>query len=317
MALKILPYFPRHHLYTEVYGGGASLLLRKPRAKGEIYNDLDDTLIQLFRVLRDEAQAAELIRQLIITPYSEAEFREAYKPTDNPVEAARRTIVRSYMGFGGDGTSGKYSTGFRATVTSHLKLPAQEFAAYPDALRLIVERLRGVTITQRPALKVLDQFDGPGSLHYVDPPYVPSTRSTGNRRRGAGFHVYAHELEEEDHVELLERLKACEGMVILSGYPSKLYDELLPGWETHTFKAFADGGRPRTEKIWINDHARDARMAGKRPRIAAKHPGPLFEEGDENVADGDGREPRDGDMGGLCGIAGGRAVAGERAARVG
>lgn len=306
LALWILEFFPRHHLYTEVYGGAASVLLRKPRSKGEVYNDLDQTLVALFRVLRNPDQAAELIRLLTITPYAEEEFRNAYRQTDDEVEAARRTIVRSYMGYGGDGTSGKYSTGFRATVTSHLKLPAQEWAAYPEALRIIVERMRAVTIMSRPALEVLELYDAPGTLHYVDPPYLPATRSQGNRRRGAGYHVYEHELSTEDHVVLLDKLNSLQGMVVLSGYPSAIYDDALPGWERHEREAFADGGRPRREVIWINPAASAARLTGKRPRGQTKHPGPLFTTEEDN---GDGGEPgevvlcgRGGDDGRLPGV---------------
>lgn len=315
LAGKILPFFPRHNLYTEAYGGGASLLLRKPRSKGEIYNDLDQTLVHLFRVLRNPAQAAELIRLLTITPYSREEFRAAYKPTDDEVEAARRTIVRSYMGYGSDGTSGKYSTGFRATVTSHLKLPAQEWAAYPEALRTIIERLRAVVIESCPALELFDRFDAEGTLHYVDPPYLPETRSVGNRRRGKGFHVYEHELEIEDHVILLDRLKTLEGMVILSGYPSKLYDEALAGWERHEFKAYADGGRARVEVIHINPAATHARMTGNRPRRRLEeHPGPLFKEGEANVDDGDGGKSGEVDVRRRLQLAAGKAGAVDEAA---
>lgn len=292
IAPWIISYFPRHHLYTEVYGGAASVLLRKPRVGPEIYNDLDGTLVQLFRLLRDRDQAAELIRRLELTPYAREEFKAAYEPTSDPVEVARRTIVRSYMGFGSDGTTGIYPTGFRANVTSHLKLPAQEWAAYPEALRLIVDRVKAVTIENSDATKILAVYDAPSTLHYIDPPYLPETRSSGNRRRGKGFHVYEHELETEDHVALLNFLTTLKGMVVLSGYPSELYDALLPGWQRHEKEAYADGGRARRECIWLNPAAQAARLDGKRPRRKAlEHPGPLFEEGDENVGDGVDREP--------------------------
>src|SRR5665213_2754809 len=102
LAKRILEYFPRHHLYTEAYGGAASVLLRKWRSAGEIYNDLDQTLVHLFRVLRDPDQAAALIRLLELTPYARDEFAAAYEPAEDPVERARRTIVRSFMGYGSD-----------------------------------------------------------------------------------------------------------------------------------------------------------------------------------------------------------------------
>jgi DNA adenine methylase len=276
-APKLLEYFPPHHIYTETFGGAASLLLRKWRSRGEVYNDLDQTLVHLFRVLRDRDQAAELIRLLEITPYAREEFVLAYEQTDDPVERARRTVVRSFMGFGSDGTAGRYPTGFRAAVTSGLKLPAREFATYPAALRRIVERLRGVVIENDDAIKIMRRFDRASTLHFVDPPYLLSTRSSGNRRRGAGPHVYEHELREEQHLELLATVKDLEGMVIICGYPSELYDDALAGWETVRFKAYADGAAPRTEVIWLNAAASAARRAGRMPHLrSADEPGPLF-----------------------------------------
>lgn len=257
IAPWVLRHLPPHNLYLEPFGGAASVLLRKPRSKGEIYNDLDETLVHLFRVLRDPEQSAALIRLLELTPYARCEFQAAYEPTDDPVERARRTIVRSYMGYGGDGTSGVYPTGFRATVTGNLKMPAQEWATYPKALRRIVDRLRGVVLESCDAFELIERMDGPETLHYVDPPYLPETRSSGNRRRGKGFHVYQHELETEDHVRLLDLLKQATGMVVLSGYPSELYDTALPCWRRVQRKAFADGGRERTEVLWINPRAAD------------------------------------------------------------
>ena len=41
-------------------------------------------------------------------------------------------------------------------------------------------------------------------------------------------------------------------MVVLSGYPSALYSELYPDWQRHERKAMADGGRARTEVVWLN-----------------------------------------------------------------
>lgn len=265
IAPWIVGHFPKHACYTEVFGGGASVLLRKPRARAELYNDLDQTIVALFRILRDPVAAEELIRLLHITPFARAEFDAAYERSDDPIEDARRTIVRSFMGYGSDGTSGVYKTGFRSTVTSTLKLPATEWATYPTALRLVIERLAGVVIESRPALDLLQQMDAPHTLHYIDPPYLPSTRSQGNRRRGAGYHVYEHELSEEDHVELLELLGRLQGMIVLSGYPSELYDRALLGWRRVTRKAYADGGRERVECIWTNPAA-----------IAAIEHGPLF-----------------------------------------
>lgn len=269
IAQWVISHFPEHNSYIEPFGGGASVLLQKPRAKAECYNDLDKTMIQLFRVLQDPEQAQRLIWLLERTPFSRAEFDIAYEQTDDVVEAVRRTIIRSFMGYGSDGTAGVYPTGFRRTVTGAGKFPASEWASYPNALRATVERFRGVMLEQADAFVLMPELDEEDALFYVDPPYHPETRSSGNRQRGKGFHVYEHELEAEDHVRLLDIVCAMKSMVVLSGYPHPLYDDVLVGWKRVEREAFADGGRPRTECLWINPAAQQ-RLAQKRkahPRL--------------------------------------------------
>lgn len=271
IAPWIIAHFPRHRTYVEPFGGGASVLLRKPPSYAEIYNDLDERLVALFRVLRDREQAAELIRQLDLTPFARAEFEEAYQEVDDPVEMARRTLIRSFMGYGSDGTAGVYRTGFRSKISKSGTTPAQAWMGYPAALELAVERLRWVTFERKPAGAVISQYDSPATLFYVDPPYLPSTRSQGNRRRRgpgtAAYEVYAHELTEADHILLLQELQGAAGMVVLSGYPSDLYDSKLLGWRREEKMTHADGGLERTEVIWMNPACQ-----------AALEHGPLFAE---------------------------------------
>ena len=256
LAPWLIEHFPDHQCYVEPYGGAASTLLRKDRSYSEVYNDLDQILIRLFRVLRDDALAARLIAQLELTPFAREEFNLAYKPSDDPVEDARRTIVRSFMGFGSDSTAGHYRTGFRSNTTRMGTTPARDWDNYPASLRRTIERLRGVTIESKPAIDVMRQYDQPKTLHYVDPPYHPDTRSSGNRRRlGPGcepWHVYKHELDVADHEALLDCLISLDGMVVLSGYPHALYESKLADWRRVERSHFADGARPRTEVIWIN-----------------------------------------------------------------
>src|SRR3546814_2586632 len=97
-------------------------------------------MIRLFRVIQDPEKAEKLVWLLERTPFSRAEFELAYKPAKDDVEAVRRTIVRSFMGFGSDGTAGVYPTGFRRNVTNAGKFPASEWKSYPKALRRTIDR---------------------------------------------------------------------------------------------------------------------------------------------------------------------------------
>ncbi|MGE0206162.1 MAG: DNA adenine methylase [Hyphomicrobiaceae bacterium] len=252
LAPWIIGHFPPHRVYVEPFGGAGSVLLRKARSYAEIYNDLDEGVVNLFRVLREPEQASRCIELLRLTPFARAEFDTAYELTDDPIERARRLVIRSFMGFGSDGHNERTRTGFRANSNRSNTTPAHDWANYPAALAAIVERLQGVVIECRDALDVMRQHDGPETLHYVDPPYLPETRSAKSRRGRLSYHAYAHEMDTEGHERLLDALQSLTGTVILSGYPSALYDDALHDWRRVERPAMADGARPRTEVLWIS-----------------------------------------------------------------
>lgn len=158
------------------------------------------------------------------------------------------------MGHGSDSVTRSCRTGFRAKLTDERQLPASEWANWPDEIRVFVERLSGVVIENRDALEIIERFDTPNTLFYVDPPYVHSARSSleGRSKR---THGYAFEMSDQQHAELAATLHSVESMVMLSGYASPLYDALYPDWERREFKARADGGHDRTEVVWLNPAA--------------------------------------------------------------
>jgi DNA adenine methylase len=244
LAPWIISHFPEHRVYVEPFGGGGAVLLRKTRCYAEVWNDLDGEVVNLFGVLRSD-DANRLIDQLRLTPFAEDEFMRAYERTDEPVERARRLIIRSFMGFGGNACQFQ-KTGFRAYSYRSGTTPAHDWKHYPAALAAIVERLEGVVIASKDAVAVMAQHDGPGTLHYVDPPYVHATRSRPEA------HCYAHEMDDAAHAALLERLRGLTGFVVLSGYPSPAYDAALHDWHRVEREALADGAQKRTEVLWLN-----------------------------------------------------------------
>lgn len=268
----IIQHFPAHRRYTEVYGGAASVLLRKARSHAEIYNDLDDGVVNFFRCLQDPQKAERLRELLTITPFARKEFELAYRPAKDPVEQARRLVIRSYMGFGSDGHNVEIKTGFRADSDRSNTTPAHDWVNYSGAITGITERMAGVVIESRPALDVLRRADRPDALHYLDPPYLPDVRSKKSRRGKLKYHAYSHEMTVDDHVEMIEAARALEGMVLISGYPSELYDEKLRGWARDEKKSLADGARPRIEVLWANP-ACHAALEKRR----AGHCSPLFQ----------------------------------------
>lgn len=248
LAPWIIQHFPPHRVYTETFGGGASVLLRKPRSYAEVYNDLDGELCNLFTVARDHGD--RLQHAITLTAFARDEFVQSYQASADPIEQARRTVIRSFMGFGSGAASGK-STGFRANSNRSGTTPAHDWANYPESLRAIIERLRGVVIENKDAREIMQSHDTPETLHYVDPPYVMSTRSDAGSD-------YRHEMNDADHEALAETLRGLTGMVVLSGYASALYDHLYADWQPFTKAALADGAAERTELLWLNPACADA-----------------------------------------------------------
>ena len=249
LAPWIIAHLPPHRVYVEPFGGGGSVLLRKPRSYAEIYNDLDGEVVNVFRVARDRGE--HLQRALELTPFAREEFALSYTPTDDPVEQARRTMVRSFMGFGSN--SHNRATGFRANSNRSGTTPAHDWRNYPAAFASVIDRLRGVVIEHRDAVEVMRAHDGTETVHYVDPPYVASTRDRG--------HDYRHELTDADHVALAEQLHRMQGAVVLSGYASALYDDLYADWQRVERHAKADGARPRIEVLFLSPGARQGLFA--------------------------------------------------------
>jgi DNA adenine methylase len=252
LAKWIISHFPEHRIYTETFGGAASVLMQKPRSYAEVYNDLDGEIVNLFRVLRNPAQARELLRQIELTPFAREEFELTYLTDGDPIEQARRTVARSFMGFGSAAASGQ-PTGFRGDSNRSGTTPAHDWRNYPAAMAAIVDRVSGVVIENKSAEEVVLQYDSPDTLHYVDPPYVHETRSQKKRTHSA----YRFEMTDSQHRDLAEILHNTQGYVVLSGYACPLYDELYTDWYRVDRVAHADGARDRIESLWLNPRTAD------------------------------------------------------------
>lgn len=254
-------------MWNHTQGGGA-VLMRKPRSYAEVYNDRWSTVVNVFQVLRDPDMATALREKLALTPFARDEFEgcgaEEVAAIADPVERARRTIFRSFSGFGSASTNGDHSTGFRADSNKSGTTPAHDWMHYPENIASFTARLRGVVVENREATGCMVQHDGLETLHYVDPPYPHSTRSI---KRGNAY--YAEEMTDDDHRALAEVLHGLAGMVVLSGYPCDLYDrELYAGWERHEREHLADGARKRTEVVWLNPACSAALAGTPRPSMA-------------------------------------------------
>lgn len=226
----IISHLPEHRFYAEPFAGAASVLLGKdPSPRGEIINDLNGDVVNLFKVMQGQDTSEELMRRLEWTPYAQAELVAAREPSDDPVEKARKMLVKSFMGIEVAGVKGGAS-GFRMGNVDLGRLDqegkqtfrncAKDWNNWKNQLGVIRERLSEVMIYQKDALAFIGLMDSPDCLLYVDPPYHYDTRS--NTR---------YTVEFAEHGALVTRLMACSAKVVLSGYQCEAYAPLeAAGW---------------------------------------------------------------------------------------
>jgi DNA adenine methylase len=264
LAKRIVALMPRHRHYVEPYAGGLAVLLeRDPNDRrlwlsdeasqvgvSEVVNDLNGALINFWRVLQHKDLFPELVRRCQATPLARPELERAVDllaVATDPVDRAWAFFVHCRQSRAG--TFKGFTSLTRSRTRRGINGNASEWLGAVDGLPAVHARLRPVVIEHMRAVDLIRREDGPGTLFYLDPPYLHETRQTTD--------AYAFEMTEADHRELLDLVTRCRGKVMLSGYPSDLYDRALAGWERHTFQLpnHAAGGaakRRMTEVLWCN-----------------------------------------------------------------
>ena len=249
LAGRIAALLPVHGHYVEPFAGSLAVLLAKPVSRMETVNDLDGEVMGFWRVLRE--RPGELARVCALTPHSRAEWEAAAdRGGVGELEAARRWWVRLTQARAGR----LVGTGWRHYVdpgVSGTALPGY-LDGYVARMATAARRLHHVSLECRPALELIDRYGAhPGCLLYVDPPYLGSTRTSGDR-------CYRHELSTDaEHRDLAAALHRCRAAVVVSGYPSALYDlDRYRGRHRLTLTAGTGqgprGGSNRTEVLWSN-----------------------------------------------------------------
>jgi len=257
-APRIVPHFARAESYAEACLGAGGVFFRVPEgtyARAAV-NDLDASLAGFFRALRD--QPDELARLCSLTPYSRSEFVAALDHSDDPLEEARRVWIRGRQGFSGKANcDGDWGRG----TDPHGAWPPLKCVTKLDALHAYARRLLHVAIDCIDGAEFIAKWGREGTMVYVDPPYVASTRKGD---------AYLHELNDDGHRRFAA---ACHGAVergarvAVSGYPSALYDALYAGWRRVDIDVALHGtrhpnGQRRTESLWMSYPASEEIGAG-------------------------------------------------------
>ena len=247
----LLPQLPRAHHYCEPFGGSGAVLLNREPSPVETYNDLNGEVANFFRVLRDSSE--DLIRELTLTPFSRAEYLESLEisPDLPELERARRFYVRTrqvFFGLSESASPGRWAYCKKSTRRG-MSCSVSRWLGGLEGLEEIAERLLRVQIEHLPALDILQRYDDPDTLFFLDPPYLAESRAC---KKAYG----AFELSEEEHRDLAEVLQSCKARVSISGYSSSLMDELYRGWRKVVAPSkrinSSTTGSTRAECLWMN-----------------------------------------------------------------
>jgi DNA adenine methylase len=252
LAREIVSLMPPHTHYVEPYCGGLAVLLAKPcEGFSEVVNDLNGDLTNFWRVLQNAVLFRQFKRQVQATPFSQREWEDAKafltKPRKQQVKRAVRFFILCRQSLAG--RCSDFATLSRNRVRRGMNEQVSAWLAAVDGLGEVHRRLRRVVVLNQPALEVIRAQDGPETLFYLDPPYLPDTKAS---------HVFGPlEMTVEQHQELLEVIVNLKGNVLLSGYASRLYDTRLASWSRHEFRvpnSAASGvmKRDMTEIVWTN-----------------------------------------------------------------
>ena len=245
----ILPHIPTDaEHYCDVFGGSAAVLLNRPPAPVETYNDLDSELVNFFATLRDEGDT--LIKAIGLTPFSREELVRSCRPAVglSRLERARRFYVRARQtrtGLAQTSSEGRWA---HCVLTSRAGMAGavSRWLGSVEGLSEIVQRLLRVQIENAPALEVIRRYDTDSTVFYLDPPYVHAAR--GDRS------AYGYEMTDDDHEKLAAVLRAIRGRAVLSGYKTPFYDELYADWRRIDApeKTCHSVRKLRRESLWLN-----------------------------------------------------------------
>jgi DNA adenine methylase len=224
----ILPNIPPHEHYIEPFAGAASVFFAKPLARLNTLNDIDENIVNFFRVLQDPEKSKALLRRLRYTPYSRSEYRRAcrilhFGRSSNEVMRAWAFYVAQAMSVSHSYHYDKIGYGFGYSRQKRTVV----YATYFRRLRRLIEiatKLRHAQIECIDGVELMRKFDSSDAFMFVDPPYISSTV----RLKEA---IYAKEYDDSLHERLLEFVVSAKAKIMIASYPNELYDSLLGrGW---------------------------------------------------------------------------------------
>jgi len=234
----IISHFPEHKVYLEPFFGSGGVFFNKQPSYIETINDINGEVVNLFRVCREHPK--ELARVIELTPFAREEFQNCKDTVYDPVEQARRTLVRYHQSFG---TCNSSKNSWRNVQTYGGPRCATMWNDLPEKIVSCCERLKNAQIENTDAVTLISRYNDERTLIYCDPPYLRSMRKRN---------MYKYEMDDFKHEELLRVIVKSKSKIVISGYDNEMYNEYLKAWNTDSINTTAQMGLQRTEKIWTN-----------------------------------------------------------------
>jgi DNA adenine methylase len=197
LAPTIVALLPPHTTYVEPFAGGAQVLFHKPPSPVEVLNDLDEEIVNFFRILQRHPR--ELSRILRWQPMSRRLFEwelDRPPPGATDVERAARFFYLQKHAWSGKRTRRSFRYGVQHS-------PRTSPESIPKKLTQVAHRLDGVQLECLPYEDILKRYDRPSTVFYCDPPYVD-------------VNLYQHNFTDEQFEGLVAALRRLQGRFLLS-----------------------------------------------------------------------------------------------------
>ena len=247
MFNKIFEYFPEEYTtYVEPFAGSFSLGL-KQSCPIEIYNDLEQNVFTLYKVLSDPILFEKFKFLADLYPYSQdfrQDFKDKLKENDGLSE-----VDKAFYFFYVNRTSHNGIGGFsiNSVIRRKMSKSTSDYLSAVDRLEELHQRLSKVIILNKNGLDVIEKYNNPNTLIYCDPPYHHTTRTAAR---------YKQDMTSDEQLIFLETVNRSSSKILISGYKNEIYDQYLKDWEEINFEVKTISGKfekkTKTETLWKN-----------------------------------------------------------------
>lgn len=240
---KIIEFFPpmdEIHTYIEPFGGSYSVGFKKDIVPVEIYNDLEQNVYCLYKVIGDPELYPQFKQKCDLAIYSE-DFRTEYK---EKLKEELDIVDRAFYFYYVNRTSHNGIGGFSSNthIRRNMSKSVSDFLSAIDRMDALHDRLSKVIIRNTDGIGLLKKYNNPNTLIYCDPPYEQSTRSAAR---------YKVDMNRDQHEEFIEAVIGSKSKILISGYHCDLYNKLLDnGFKMSSFEVNTiDGNFKKKVKV--------------------------------------------------------------------